>query len=358
MAVVAPGFPDWSSSIDRVRRVGRPWIDAWLERETSSSSARYFPLFGAFIVSLVFGLYRSWRALAAILIVARGGGAPGDGLRRSGRALFHHRLVAGPPDPDGDCHREPGLPPLAFCRSTGGSRPRDPPHPGPGQQVHRRHSVGLRGLGRDSAHSLSRTSGRSASSGSGHPAVSSSVGSSASPSTRRFRPSFAPRPAAAAGSPGRGSIRAAEVLPLWSYRWRWPLVIAASMLALAGLIALFGIPGVLPGMQLETDSLAYIDPDEPVARDTRYFEETRPRSHLGKDLGHDSGVRSSRPGLSFAPSIGFTRELEQATRQSVRWSACRRSSGSGDIWRVSTTTRTHRSPRPSTEWPPTSNSSC
>ncbi len=68
-------------------------------------------------------------------------------------------------------------------------------------------------------------------------------------------------------------MRAAEVIPRWSYRWRWPLVLAALVLALAGLVALLGIPGVLPGMPLETDSLAYIDPTHAVARDTRYFED-------------------------------------------------------------------------------------
>ena len=61
-------FGAYSTAIERVRRIGRPWIDAWLERETSASSLRYFPLFGVFVVCLVLGLYRSWRALAAILI--------------------------------------------------------------------------------------------------------------------------------------------------------------------------------------------------------------------------------------------------------------------------------------------------
>ena len=51
-----------------MRRIGRPWIDSWLERETSVASQKYFPLFGTFVVVLVLGLYRSWRALAAILL--------------------------------------------------------------------------------------------------------------------------------------------------------------------------------------------------------------------------------------------------------------------------------------------------
>ncbi len=50
-------------------------------------------------------------------------------------------------------------------------------------------------------------------------------------------------------------------------------MLTALALAIAGLIALLGIPGVLPGMELETNPLAYIDADEPVAKDTRYFQE-------------------------------------------------------------------------------------
>jgi hypothetical protein len=68
-------------------------------------------------------------------------------------------------------------------------------------------------------------------------------------------------------------MRAADVIPVWSYRWRWPLVIAASLLAIAGLAALLGVPGVLDGMRLETDALAYIDADARVAEDTRVFED-------------------------------------------------------------------------------------
>ncbi len=52
---------------DRIRRVGSPWLDGWLERETQVATQRSMPLFGLFLVTLVYLLYRSWRALLAIV---------------------------------------------------------------------------------------------------------------------------------------------------------------------------------------------------------------------------------------------------------------------------------------------------
>jgi len=51
-----------------IRRVGTPWLDAWLERQTGSATRKFMPLFGIFLMTLVFIVYRSWRTLAAIVI--------------------------------------------------------------------------------------------------------------------------------------------------------------------------------------------------------------------------------------------------------------------------------------------------
>src|SRR6202034_2467794 len=48
-----------------VRRVGAPWLDAWLEKQTGESTKKFMPLFGIFLLTLVFIVYRSCRALAA-----------------------------------------------------------------------------------------------------------------------------------------------------------------------------------------------------------------------------------------------------------------------------------------------------
>src|SRR6201999_1748377 len=51
-----------------VRRVGSPWLNAWLEKQTGVATKKFMPLFGIFLVALVFIVYRSWRALAAIIL--------------------------------------------------------------------------------------------------------------------------------------------------------------------------------------------------------------------------------------------------------------------------------------------------
>src|SRR6202167_3173110 len=54
--------------ITKVRRVGSPWLDAWLERQTGVATAHFMPLFGVFLATLVLVIYRSWRALGAIIL--------------------------------------------------------------------------------------------------------------------------------------------------------------------------------------------------------------------------------------------------------------------------------------------------
>ncbi len=60
-------------------------------------------------------------------------------------------------------------------------------------------------------------------------------------------------------------------LPL-TRTWRWPLVAAAVLGMLAGIIALVGVPGHVRPLSLQTDTLTYIDPRVAAAQDTRYFE--------------------------------------------------------------------------------------
>ncbi len=264
--------PEWLESIDRIRRVGRPWIDSWLERETTASSVKYFPLFAAFIVSLILGLYRSWRALAAILLslgVAVLLGMAFAGLVGLGFTIvsalvpltllvtataslvyLHSRFVDQPFGVDLEIHRIRALANkfVAVTASVFAA------------------AVGFAALTVSNIRPI-RELGIWTSGGlllgwivcfTLYPALQTLFRAP----TRRHRQVA-----------GAWVERAADVIPRWSYRWRWPLVLTALALAIAGLIALLGIPGVLPGMKLETNPLAYIDADEPVARDTRYFQD-------------------------------------------------------------------------------------
>jgi len=67
-AATEPVLRSHGGPFERIRRVGSPWLDAWLEHETQMATQRSMPLFGLFLVALVFVLYRSWRALLAIVI--------------------------------------------------------------------------------------------------------------------------------------------------------------------------------------------------------------------------------------------------------------------------------------------------
>jgi predicted RND superfamily exporter protein len=273
ITAIVTTVPEESGSITRVRRVGRPWIDAWLENETSSSSRKYFPLFGAFVVSLVLGLYRSARALAAILIslgvaVLFGmafAGTVGLGFTivsalvpltllvtaTASLVYLHSRFVDQPEGVDLETHRIDALANkfVAVTASVFAA------------------SVGFAALMVSNIRPI-RELGMWTSGGlllgwvvcfTLYPALQRILNA---PTRRRRQVA------------GTWVIRAADVIPRWSYRWRWPLVFTASALALAGLIALLGIPGLIPGMQLQTEALAYIDAGEAVAEDTRFYSDT------------------------------------------------------------------------------------
>ena len=72
---------------------------------------------------------------------------------------------------------------------------------------------------------------------------------------------------------GQWFLRFLEWLPLWSYRWRWLLVPGALLMCVIGAVALFGIPGLIRPMQLETNAVEYIPHDSPLYKDTKYLEQ-------------------------------------------------------------------------------------
>jgi hypothetical protein len=56
------------SAVRQVRKVGAPYVESWIEHESSRASLRYFPIFGLFVVGIALFLYRSLRSLLAILL--------------------------------------------------------------------------------------------------------------------------------------------------------------------------------------------------------------------------------------------------------------------------------------------------
>ncbi len=256
-----------------IRRVGAPWLESWLERETAVSSLRYFPLFGAFLLILTMGLYRSWLALAAIVLAL--GMAVLLGVAFGGLAGFsftiissvvplvilitvtasliylHSRFVDQAPGDPIEHHRLLALENKFLAVSASmfaagvGFAALDISEIEPIRQLGVWTSAGL-AIGWVVCFTL-------------YPALQVV-----------FRaPTRAQRAIAGGWVAGL-----AAGLPSWSFRWRWGILAAAAVLATAGFGALFGVPGVVAPMRLATGALDYVDPDEAVARDTRMFSKT------------------------------------------------------------------------------------
>jgi predicted RND superfamily exporter protein len=75
---------------------------------------------------------------------------------------------------------------------------------------------------------------------------------------------------------GQWFLRLVAWLPRFSYRWRWWLVPGSLVLCAFGLIALFGMPGAIQPMSLETDQIAYISKRSELYRDTKRLEDILP----------------------------------------------------------------------------------
>ena len=262
----SPGRP-----FARVRRVGEAFTSEYLERETARASRRYLPLFGLFVVALSFSLYRSWRALAAILLTLGAcvllGTAVAGVLGFSSSIVsslvplmlmvtataslvyLHSRFVDQPDGRDVDEHQVAALankfPPVSASIFAA--------------------AVGFAALGVSQIRPV-REMGLWTAAGM---VVTWICCFTLFPALQKLFRTPTRRERALAG---QWVLRSAETLPYWSYRWRWPLVAVALALAAAGAVALLGIPGHLAPMPMETDQLDYLPAHERVAEDTRFFE--------------------------------------------------------------------------------------
>ncbi len=252
-----------------VRRVGSPWLDAWLERQTGESTKKFMPLFGIFLLTLVFILYRSWRALAAIILTLGAVVAMAVGL---GELLgFSNSVVS-------------TLVPLTVMVTTTAtlvyihSRYMEP-DAAPPLEHHARAlankflpctasmfatAVGFAALAVSDIRPV-REMGLWTACG----LIAAWVGCfTLFPALQSLL--RAPRRSSAA-TDDKWFAKLVEVLVPATRRYRWFLVIGAVLIMLCGAASLFGIPGKLAPLQLETDALTYVNPREPVAQDTRQF---------------------------------------------------------------------------------------
>jgi len=253
-----------------VARVGSPWINAWLERQSAASTVRFFPLLGLFVVSLILFLFRSWRALLTLLIPLAVSVLLGVSF--GGAAGFAFTIVS-------------GLAPLMLMVTTTASLVYLHSH-------YVDHGDGLpmaEHRARALAEKLLPVSASVLAAGAGFAALAVSP----IPPIRQLglwtaaglvlgwlvcftlypalQVLLAPPAGRRRTAGGRVMEEVARELPVWSYRWRWPLLAGFGLLSLAGLAALLGVPGLLAPMPLETKGLDYLDPDLPVVRDIRKF---------------------------------------------------------------------------------------
>ena len=291
--------------ITKVRRVGSPWLDAWLERQTGASTGRFMPLFGIFLMTLVLIIYRSWRALGAIVLTLGALVAIAMGLGD----LFgwSHTVIS-------------TLVPLTVMVTTTATlvyvhsryiKPDDSPTL---LEHHARAlankflpctasmfatAVGFGALAISDIRPV-REMGLWTSAGlimawigcfTLFPALQSLLHTPMS-SERVLVGTWFPR--------------FVDMLVPASRRYRWPLVCGALALMLCGAAALFGVPGVFAPIALETDVLTYVNPSERVAQDTRRFEESSALNVYELWL-------QTPPGHALDPE--FLRALERLTLQ-------------------------------------------
>ena len=254
-----------------IRRVGSPWLDAWLEKQTGAATERSMPLFGIFLIALVVLVYRSWRVLLAI--VATLGSIVAIAVGQAYLFGWTNTVVS-------------ALVPLTVMVTTTATlvyihsrfmEPDDAP------SLLEHHARALANKFLPSTASMFATA----------------VGFAAL-AVSEIRPvremglwtacgliiawvgCFTLFPALQSllrtplrterAAAGKWFPRFVEFLVPATRRYRWLLVAAALVLMLCGAAALFGIPGKLAPLELETDPLTYVNPREPVAQDTRRFQ--------------------------------------------------------------------------------------
>jgi uncharacterized protein len=257
----------------KVRRVGSPWLNAWLERQTGAATVRFMPLFGIFLMTLVLIIYRSWRALGAIILTLGALVAVAMGLAY----VFGwvHTVIS-------------TLVPLTVMVTTTATlvyihsryiEPDDSP------TLLEHHARALANKFLPCTASMFATAV-----GFGALAISEirpvrEMGLwTASGLIVAWVGCFTLFPALQSllRTPMRSEkVPAGKWFPAFvgalvpaSRRYRWPFVGGALVLMLCGAAALFGIPRVVAPIALEMDVLTYVNPSERVAQDTRHFEES------------------------------------------------------------------------------------
>jgi predicted RND superfamily exporter protein len=259
-----------NGSMRLLRKVGAPYLESWIERESREAQLRGFPIFGLLVAGFAWFLYRSLRSLFAVLIalivsvvLAMGTGALlGFGITivsalvpltvlvttLASLVYVHSRFVDQPHDMDLEAHHLRALSDK-FLPVTASSLAAvlgfaalavSPIRP-------------VREMGIWTALGL---------------LISWVVSLTLFPALQRVLRT--PTGKVVAVRSGFYD-RIAALVPGFSYRFRWALLIGSLALSAVGLAALFGLPGVIEPVRLSVEGIDYVDPDLPIHRDMTYF---------------------------------------------------------------------------------------
>jgi uncharacterized protein len=256
-----------------VRKVGQPYVNTYLDNDTRTSGYKYFPLFLLFVVVLNWVLYRSFRALGAFVLTLGVCAALTVGFVgvTGGTFTIVSSLVP--------------MTILITCTATlVYLHSRFVEVPDEGRNIDEHQAIALANKFVAATASIFATA----------------VGFAAL-AVSEIRPirelglwvaaglvltwitvfTLFPALQKALDTPtelerktaGQWFVTFTRWLPFWSYRWRWLLVPVALVLCAVGAVALFGIPGVLKPMELQTNAIEYIPHDSPLYKDTKKLEE-------------------------------------------------------------------------------------
>ena len=258
-----------------LRKVGEPYVNDYLNRGSAEGGMKQFPLFGLFVVVLVMGLYRSWRTLGAFVIslavnVALAVGYIGlvGGTFTIVSVLIpmtllvtclatlvytHSRYVERPPDRALDDHHVFALSNkfLACTASVLAS------------------AIGFAALAVSDIRPI-REMGIWLAVGL---AITWAINFTLFPALQKIlkTPTQVERPTAA-----QWFQHLAAWMPRVTWRWRWVTVPASLVLCGLGAVALFGLPGVLPPMQMLTHPVDYVNASTDLYKDTKRVEQLIP----------------------------------------------------------------------------------
>ena len=270
-ALVVP-LDQVSKPFTAIRRVGSPWLDAWLEKQTGVATQRSMPLFGIFLIVLVILVYRSWRALLAIVLTL--GAVVALAVGQAHLFGWTNTVVS-------------ALVPLTVMVTTTATlvylhsrfmEPDDAP------TLLEHHARALENKFLPSTASMFATAvGFAALAVSDIRPVREMGIWTACGLIIAWVGCFTLFPALQSllktplrkerASAGRLFPAFVEFLVPATQRYRWAFVTGALVLMLCGAAALFGIPGKLAPLELETDALTYVNPKERIAQDTRRFQD-------------------------------------------------------------------------------------